>query len=153
LTSTDEFLDFLFSASDLKYADLKAMAQQQEDLPKFALKGVSVTFDLDADYQVVNTRYTRNVVGVVEGSDAWLRYVCRVWRITTISGTAGVLPMGRRIGSIMALTMTARYELTLSAWRAFLPRPQTRRRRFSVARRRGERFPGPEYYVTIRRCH
>ena len=29
ITSSDEFLDFLFSASDFKYADLKAKAEQQ----------------------------------------------------------------------------------------------------------------------------
>jgi peptidase M28-like protein len=73
ITSSDEFLDFLFSGSDVTYADLKAKAQRQEDLPKFALKGVSITFDLDADYQVVNTRYTRNVIGIVEGSDSRLK--------------------------------------------------------------------------------
>src|SRR5262249_6749363 len=31
IVSSDEFLDFLFSGSDVKYADLKAMAEQQED--------------------------------------------------------------------------------------------------------------------------
>jgi hypothetical protein len=73
ITGSDEFLEFLFSGSDFNYADLKMRAQQQEDLPKFALKGVTLTFDLDADYQVVNTRYTRNVVGIVEGTDARLK--------------------------------------------------------------------------------
>src|SRR5262249_267654 len=64
---------FIFSASDVTYTDLKTKAQQQEDLPKFILKGVTLTFDLDADYQVVNTRYTRNVVGIVEGTDSRLK--------------------------------------------------------------------------------
>jgi hypothetical protein len=73
ITSTDEFLEFLFSGSEFKYADLKAKAQQQDELPAFTLKGVTVTFDLDADYQVVNTRYTRNVVGIVEGNDPRLK--------------------------------------------------------------------------------
>jgi hypothetical protein len=73
VTGADQFLEFLFSGSDLKYADLKTKSQQQEDLPIFTLKGVTLTFHLDADYQVVNTRYTRNVVGIVEGSDAMLK--------------------------------------------------------------------------------
>jgi len=72
ITANDDFLEFLFSGSPIKYADLKTRAEQQEDLPKFSLKDVSVTFNIDADYQVVNTRYTRNVVGIVEGTDPQL---------------------------------------------------------------------------------
>ena len=73
ITANDDFFEFLFSGSDLKYEDLKSKAEQQEDLPKFSLKDVSVTFNIDADYQVVNTRYTRNVVGIVEGTDPELK--------------------------------------------------------------------------------
>jgi len=73
ITSNDEFMEFLFSASDVSYADLKTRAQQQQDLPKFMLKGVTITFDLEADYQIVNTRYTRNVVGIVDGADPTLK--------------------------------------------------------------------------------
>ena len=97
ITSTDEFLDFLFSGSDVKYADLKARAQQQQDLPKFTLKGVTITFDLDADYQVVNTRYTRNVVGIVEGNDARLKdtYVAFGAHYDHIGYSQGVLRNGQ----------------------------------------------------------
>ncbi len=69
ITANEEFLTFLFSAADTKYAALKAKSDQREALPTFTLKGVKLTFRLDADYDVVNTRYTRNVVGFVEGSD------------------------------------------------------------------------------------
>ena len=97
ITATDELLDFLFSASDLNYADLKARAQQQEDLPRFTLKGVSLTINLDADYQVVNTRYTRNVVGLVEGSDARLKdtYVAFGAHYDHTGYTQGILPNGQ----------------------------------------------------------
>ena len=97
ITSSDEFLDFLFSGSDFKYADLKAKAQQQEDLPKFTLKGVTITFDLDADYQVVNTRYTRNVVGMVEGTDARLKdtYVAFGAHYDHTGYLQGLLPNGQ----------------------------------------------------------
>jgi Peptidase family M28 len=97
ITSSDELLEFLFSNSDLKYADLKAKAQQQEDLPTFALKGVTLTFNLDADYQVVNTRYTRNVVGIVEGSDARLKdtYVAFGAHYDHIGYVQGVPPNGQ----------------------------------------------------------
>jgi hypothetical protein len=69
VTAQDEFFEFLFSASDVKYSALKELAEKQEPLPPFALKGVKLTFNVDVDYAVVNTRLTRNVVGVVEGTD------------------------------------------------------------------------------------
>ena len=53
VSATDEFFEFLFSASDVKYAELKALAEKQEPLPPFALKGVTLTINVDADYDVV----------------------------------------------------------------------------------------------------
>ena len=40
---------------------------------RFALKGVKITFNVDADYTIVRTRLTHNVVGIVEGSDPKLK--------------------------------------------------------------------------------
>ena len=73
LTATDEFFEFLFSGSDVKYADLKAKAAAQEPLPDFALKGVKMTLNVDADYTVVRTQLTRNVVGIIPGTDPKLK--------------------------------------------------------------------------------
>ena len=73
VTAQDDFFEFLFSAAEVKYADLKAKAANQEPLPAVSLKGVSITFGIDADYQVVRTQFTRNVVGIVEGSDLRLK--------------------------------------------------------------------------------
>jgi hypothetical protein len=73
VSAQDEFFEFLFSGSELKYADLKQRASNQEALAPFVLKNVKLTFNVDADYEVVRTRYTRNVVGIVEGSDAALK--------------------------------------------------------------------------------
>ena len=73
VTAEDAFFEFLFSGSELKYADLKEKAANQEPLPPFALKGVKITFNVDADYTVVRTRLTHNVVGIVEGSDPKLK--------------------------------------------------------------------------------
>src|SRR6185295_11153071 len=73
VTGQDDFFEFLFSAADVKYAELKDKASKGEPLPGFTLKNVRITFNLDADYQVVRTQYTRNVVGVVEGSDPKLK--------------------------------------------------------------------------------
>ena len=72
-TGQDEFLDFLFSGADVKYAELKEKASKGEPLPAFTLKSVRVTFNIDAKYQVVRTQYTHNVVGIIEGSDPKLK--------------------------------------------------------------------------------
>jgi Zn-dependent M28 family amino/carboxypeptidase len=57
----------------VKYAELKDKAAKREPLPRFPLKGVRVTIKVDADYQVVRTRLTNNVVGIIEGSDPKLK--------------------------------------------------------------------------------
>jgi len=73
ITAQDEFFEFLFSGAEVKYAELKEKASKGEPLPAVALKNVRITFNVDAEYQVVRTQYTRNVVGIVEGSDAKLK--------------------------------------------------------------------------------
>ncbi|MBA3296614.1 MAG: M28 family peptidase, partial [Acidobacteria bacterium] len=73
VTAADEFFEFLFSGSNVKYAELKMIAEKREALPRFPLKGVKMTIDIEPDYQVVRTRITNNVVGIVEGSDPKLR--------------------------------------------------------------------------------
>jgi hypothetical protein len=73
MTAQDEFFEFLFSGSDVRYAELKEKAEKREPLPRFPLDGVTMTIDVDADYQVVRTRLTSNVVGIVEGTDPKLK--------------------------------------------------------------------------------
>ena len=73
VTAQDEFFEFLFSGAEISYADLKQMAANQEPLPSFVLKGVKLTFTIDAEYQAMRTRLTRNVVGIVEGTDPKLK--------------------------------------------------------------------------------
>jgi len=73
VAAEDEFFELLFSGSDVKYGDLKDLAAKQEPLPRFVLKGVKLTFNIDPDYSVVTTRLSRNIVGVVEGTDRALK--------------------------------------------------------------------------------
>ena len=73
VTAQDEFFEFLFSGAEVKYSDLKEKAAKREPLPRFMLKGVKMTINVDADYQVVRTRLTHNVVGIIEGSDPKLK--------------------------------------------------------------------------------
>ncbi len=73
ITAGDEFFEFIFNAAGQNYADIKAKADKQEAIPATALSNVSISINVDADYDVVQTRLTRNVVGVVEGSDPRLK--------------------------------------------------------------------------------
>jgi len=73
VSASDSVLDFLFSRAPAKYDELKRKAAAQEPLPSFALTGVTITFDVDPEYQVVRTQLTHNVVGIVEGSDPQLK--------------------------------------------------------------------------------
>lgn len=73
LTAQDEFFEFLFSGSDVSFAELQAKAAAGEPLPTVSLKNVSMTIDVNATYHVVRTRLTNNVVGIVEGTDPRLK--------------------------------------------------------------------------------
>jgi hypothetical protein len=73
VTASDDFYEFVFSAVGQDYNALKERASKQEALPRIDLKDASVRIVIDADYDIVQTRLTRNVVGIVEGTDAKLR--------------------------------------------------------------------------------
>jgi hypothetical protein len=73
VTATDAFFDFLFSKAPLHYDELKKKASDRDPLPSFRLDGVTLTFNIDADYEVVRTQLTENVIGIVEGSDPLLK--------------------------------------------------------------------------------
>ena len=55
------------------YDVLKRKAAAQEALPSFPLDGVKITFDIDADYQVVRTQLTHNVIATIESSGPQLK--------------------------------------------------------------------------------
>ena len=73
VTANDEFFTFLFSQAPEQYEELKRKASAQEELPSFRVPGATLTFSVDADYQVVRTQLTRNIVGIVDGSDPQLK--------------------------------------------------------------------------------
>jgi hypothetical protein len=73
ITAGDEFFNFVFGASGADYATLKAATEKQEPLPTLTLSDVSITINVDAVYDVIQTRLTRNIIGLVEGSDSALR--------------------------------------------------------------------------------
>jgi len=70
---SDDVLAFIFSASGLNYEEIKGKASREEDLAPTRIKGVRLTFNLDADYLVINSRTTQNVVGFIDGRDPQLK--------------------------------------------------------------------------------
>src|SRR6185295_3923788 len=77
-------------------------AAKQEPLPSFSLKGVKLSFDIDADYQVVRTQLTRNVIGVVEGTDPTLKgtYVTFGAHYDHVGYAEGEVVNGNRQGAV-----------------------------------------------------
>ena len=61
------------SRAPVKYDELKRKAQARDPLPTFQLEAVTLTFNVDMDYEIVRTQLTQNVVGIVEGSDPLLK--------------------------------------------------------------------------------
>jgi hypothetical protein len=74
VSGTDAFFEFLFSRAPESYEALKRKADAQDPLPSFHLEGVKLTFNIDADYQVVRTQLTHNIVAMVEGTDPQLKH-------------------------------------------------------------------------------
>ena len=72
-TGNDAFFEFLFSRAPVKYADLKKLVDARQPVPSFTLDGVTLTFDINNDYEPIRTQLTQNVVAVVEGSDPQLK--------------------------------------------------------------------------------
>jgi hypothetical protein len=69
IRAKDAFFEFLFSHAHVSYDQLKRKAAAREPLPAFRLDGVTMTFKVDVDYEIVRTQLTQNVVGVVDGAD------------------------------------------------------------------------------------
>ena len=85
VTLSDEFFDFLFSRARTPYQELKRQAPRRaRRCPSFRLDDVTMTFNVDVDYEVVRTQLTHNVVGDRRGhrsaAEEHLRRVRRALR-------------------------------------------------------------------------
>jgi hypothetical protein len=74
LGASDAFFTFLFSKARVKYENLKKLADARDALPTFRLENVSITFNIDATYDIVRTQLTHNVVAAIEGGDPGLKH-------------------------------------------------------------------------------
>jgi hypothetical protein len=73
ISAQEDFFKFLFQNQDVSYDDLKEKISRREPLSGFSFKNTTITINLDADYKIVRTQFTRNVVGIVEGTDPKLK--------------------------------------------------------------------------------
>jgi Peptidase family M28 len=73
VSAQEDFFKFLFQHQDVNYDDLKGKVSRREPLPGFSFKNTTITINLEAEYKIVRTQFTRNVVGIVEGSDPKLK--------------------------------------------------------------------------------
>lgn len=97
VTAQDEFFEFLFSGSKVTFAELKEKVAKREPIEPFAIPNAKITFNVDPDYAIVRMRLTRNVVGVVEGTDPKLKdtYVLYGAHYDHTGYREGVAPQGR----------------------------------------------------------
>ena len=73
VSADDTFYEFLFSGAPEKFADLKAKAEKGDPLTPMTLSNVTVSITIDNTFEVLTTRLSKNVVGVIEGSDPKLK--------------------------------------------------------------------------------
>jgi hypothetical protein len=71
ISGDDEFYNFVFGAA--KFAELKAKAEKGETLAPATIPGVKITVNIDNTYEVISTQLSKNVVGMIEGSDPKLK--------------------------------------------------------------------------------
>ena len=71
-TGDETFFEALFAAAGVKFADISAKAAKGEPLTAMSLPA-RVTITIDNSFEVVSQQLTRNVVGMVEGSDSRLK--------------------------------------------------------------------------------
>jgi hypothetical protein len=72
LTGDDTFFEALFSGSGVSFADLRARAQKGEALSPQSIRS-TITITIDNAFEQVSEQRTRNVVGLVEGTDPRLK--------------------------------------------------------------------------------
>ena len=73
VSGQDALFAFLLSRAPVSWEELKRRSDLQQPLPSFRLDGVSMTFAVDVEYEVVRTEHLHNVVGTLAGTDRQLK--------------------------------------------------------------------------------
>lgn len=73
ITGDERLFEAIFASAPTNFAALKAASDKGEPLPTFSVPGVKVTLNVNNTYEVISTQLTKNVVGLVEGTDPVLK--------------------------------------------------------------------------------
>lgn len=73
ITGDERLFEAILGAAPTPFVALKAAADKGETLPTFSVPGVKVTINVNNTYEVISTQLTKNVVGLVEGTDPVLK--------------------------------------------------------------------------------
>lgn len=73
ITGDERLYEAMLAGAPTPFAALKTAADNGASLPAFMVPGVKVTLNINNDYEVISTQLTKNVVGMVEGSDPQLK--------------------------------------------------------------------------------
>jgi hypothetical protein len=68
-TGDETFFEFLLSGNPVKFADLRARLDKGEQIPWVSVPSAKVTINIDNTFELLSAQYTKNVVGMVEGTD------------------------------------------------------------------------------------
>jgi len=69
LTADEVFFEALLAGAPVSLTDLRGMVERDESLPVFAVDGLTVTIEVQNDFEVVSAELTKNVIGIVRGTD------------------------------------------------------------------------------------
>jgi hypothetical protein len=72
-TGDDRLFEAIFAGAPTNFAALKAASDKGDALPAFSVPGVKITVNVNNTYEVISTQLTKNVVGLVEGTDPVLK--------------------------------------------------------------------------------
>ena len=73
ITADETFYEFLFSAAPTTFAQLNTRAEKGEPLAPMTIPDVTVTISIDNTFETVTSQMSKNVVGLVAGTDPKLR--------------------------------------------------------------------------------
>jgi len=71
ISGDDEFYTFVFGAE--RFADIKAKAAKGDALVPATIPSVTLSVTIDNTYEVISAQLSKNVVGLIEGSDPKLK--------------------------------------------------------------------------------
>jgi Zn-dependent M28 family amino/carboxypeptidase len=100
-TADERVFEAMLASAPRTFAQLRTAADAGEPLPTFSLAGVKVTVTINATYDIIDTRLTKNVVGIVEGRDPALKstYVLFGAHLDHVGYRTSAAALGGRAGA------------------------------------------------------